>query len=77
MLLKFNEKYNLSLNDYNILLTLNPNYNSNAYNNRGVARENLKQYEKASVDYQKALEIDPNNELAKNNLRRVLDIMKK
>ena len=38
-----------------------------AYTNRGVAYNDLKQYERAISDYNKAIELNPNFALAYNN----------
>ena len=65
------------LDDLSKLIELNPNYSSDAYNNRACAYENLGEYDKALADYDKALEIDPDNEVAKNNRQSLLDKMKK
>ena len=40
---------------------------SEAYNNRGVAYDDLRQYERAIQDYNKAIQLDPNNAEAYNN----------
>ncbi|MFZ4829141.1 MAG: tetratricopeptide repeat protein, partial [Phototrophicaceae bacterium] len=41
-----------------------------AYNNRGVAYEDLGNMTQAKADYCKALQLDPNYETAKRNLKR-------
>ncbi|MEI0540621.1 tetratricopeptide repeat protein, partial [Brachyspira pulli] len=41
-----------------------------AYNNRGLTKENLGLYEEALKDYKKALKLDPNNEFARENVKR-------
>jgi tetratricopeptide (TPR) repeat protein len=48
-------------------IKLNPSY-AEAYNNIGSSYNMLKQYDKAIMACQKALEINPDYELAKNNL---------
>lgn len=70
------KKYDLALADYEKLLELSPKYDSSAYNNRGLAHENLGNLDKALADYEKASELDPNNKIAKRNHQRVLDKMK-
>lgn len=52
-----------------------------AYNNRGIAKKNLKDYKGAIKDYTKAIEIDPdyttaynNREIAKNNLNDLSEL---
>ena len=50
------ELYEDALADYNKAIELNPNY-SNAYNNRGATKNNLKQYVKAIEDFDKAIEL--------------------
>ncbi|MEA3315177.1 MAG: tetratricopeptide repeat protein [Campylobacterota bacterium] len=46
------------------------------YNNMGVVYYNKKEYDKAIKSYKKAIEINPNHELAKNNLKIVEDKIK-
>ena len=41
---------------------------SDAYNSRGAIYGNLKQYEKALRDFEKAYELNPNNKQAKGNI---------
>lgn len=65
------------LTDLNKLIKLNPNYSSDAYNNRACAYENLGKYDKALADYEKAIELDQNNEVARNNHQNLLDKRKK
>lgn len=56
-----------SIDICNKILVLNPN-NVDAYNNMCVAYNNLKDWENAILAGKKALAIDPNHQLAKNNL---------
>src|SRR4030095_12955697 len=51
---------------------LNPK-DSVAFLNRGVSYEKLGDPKKAMVDFQKAVDLDPTNETAKANLRRLQD----
>ncbi|MEI0446106.1 tetratricopeptide repeat protein, partial [Brachyspira intermedia] len=51
-------------------IKLNPDY-ADAYNNRGLTKENLGLYEDALKDYKKALKLDPNNECARENVKRI------
>ena len=53
-------KYEEAIENYNKSIDLDPN-NSYAYNNRGLAKNNLEQYFNALKDYDKAIELDPNN----------------
>ncbi|MEI0566034.1 tetratricopeptide repeat protein [Brachyspira pulli] len=53
-------KYEEAIKNYNKSIDLDPN-NSYAYNNRGLAKNNLEQYFNALKDYDKAIELDPNN----------------
>ena len=47
-------------------IELKPNW-SWPYNNRGIAYDDLKQYERAIQDYNKAIQLNPNNDYAYNN----------
>ena len=50
---------------------------SGTYNNRGNAYKNLKQYERAIQDFDKAIELNPNYTTAKNKRERCLKAMGK
>ncbi|MFN0034191.1 MAG: tetratricopeptide repeat protein [Saprospiraceae bacterium] len=65
------ERFHESIKDFDHA----PN-DANTHNNRGVAKERLKLWSEAQLDYQKALEIDPNNEVAKNYLKNLETKMK-
>lgn len=71
------EEYALAVEDYSVvMIELNPNH-VNAYNNRGFTYEKLGKLKEALADFDKAIELDPNNEAAKQNHQRVLDKLKK
>jgi len=55
-----------SIEDCNKAIELNPN-SADAYNYRGIAYTDLKQYERAIEDFNKAMEFDPKNADAHNN----------
>ena len=55
-----------SIEDCNKAIELNPN-GADAYNYRGVAYADLKQYERAIEDFNKTIEFDPKNADAHNN----------
>jgi tetratricopeptide (TPR) repeat protein len=58
--LKSLEKYEEAISNYSKCISLNPNY-ADAYNNRGsVYLENLQEPEKALIDFQNFLKIQPN-----------------
>ena len=42
-----------------------------AYTNRGLAYESKGEYDRAIADFSKALEINPSDQDAKNNLKRL------
>jgi tetratricopeptide (TPR) repeat protein len=57
---------------FSLAIKYNPDY-YDAYYNRGLCYENLKQYTKAESDYKLALSIKPDYDLAAIGLSRVLD----
>jgi tetratricopeptide (TPR) repeat protein len=48
-----------------------------AYNNKGVALDNLKRYEEAIAAYDQAIRLDPNNDVAYNNKGYALNELKR
>lgn len=44
--------------DFTKFIEIDPN-NAEAYNNRGIAKRNINDYEGALLDYNKAIEINP------------------
>jgi len=67
--------YDHALEDCNAAIRLSDK-SSMAYNHRGFAYEMKKNREAAAADYSKALEIDPNNQVARDNLGRLRPSMK-
>jgi len=67
--------YDHALEDCNAAIRLSDK-SSMAYNHRGFAYEMKKNREAAVADYSKALEIDPNNQVARDNLGRLRPSMK-
>lgn len=60
-----------ALKDYNQAIALDANYAS-AYNNRGALYFNIYQdYHKAKADFAKAFQLNPNDNMARNNLELV------
>ena len=53
-----------AIKDFSKAIKLNPNY-ALAYNNRGIAKDNLGLYEEAIKDYDKAIKLNPNYALLK------------
>jgi Flp pilus assembly protein TadD len=45
---------------------------ADAWNNKGVTLQRLEEYEEARKCYGKALDIDPSNSMAQNNLNFIL-----
>ncbi|XP_062990035.1 RNA polymerase II-associated protein 3 [Elgaria multicarinata webbii] len=64
------KKYSVAESDCNLALALNKNY-TKAYARRGAARFALQNIEGAKEDYEKVLELDPNNFEAKSELRKI------
>jgi len=59
-----------AINDCSAAIKLNDR-SSMAYNHRGYAYELQKDLTRAAADYKKALEIDPQNNIARDNLARI------
>jgi tetratricopeptide (TPR) repeat protein len=64
--------YELGIERFKLAIKYNSEY-YDAYYNRGLCYENLKQYTKAEADYKLALSIKPDYDLAAIGLSRVLD----
>ncbi|XP_075786750.1 RNA polymerase II-associated protein 3 isoform X2 [Pelodiscus sinensis] len=64
------KKFSVAESDCNLALALNKNY-TKAYARRGAARFALQNFEGAKEDYEKVLELDPNNFEAKNELQKI------
>jgi tetratricopeptide (TPR) repeat protein len=60
------KRWNEALNAYNKAIELNPN-DASAYNNRGLAYDNLDKNDLAIADYEKAIELNPKYGDAFNN----------
>ena len=60
-------RWNEALNAYDKAIELNPN-DASAYNNRGIAYDNLDKNDLAIEDYKKAIELNPKYGDAFNNL---------
>ncbi|EMP31919.1 RNA polymerase II-associated protein 3 [Chelonia mydas] len=64
------KKFSVAESDCNLALALNKNY-TKAYSRRGAARFALQNLEGAKEDYEKVLELDPDNFEAKNELQKI------
>ncbi|XP_008590665.1 PREDICTED: RNA polymerase II-associated protein 3 [Galeopterus variegatus] len=64
------KKFAVAESDCNLAIALNRNY-TKAYARRGAARFALRKLEDAKKDYEKVLELEPNNFEASNELRKV------
>ncbi|VDK41862.1 unnamed protein product [Anisakis simplex] len=69
------EQYDLAIQDCRTALALDPHY-SKAYGRMGLALSCQNRYEQAVDAYKKALELDPNQESYKNNLKIAQDKVK-
>lgn len=65
-----NGKYNVAIENFGMSVKENPKFSS-GYNNLGTCYEKLGDMTKAKVNYLKALETDPNNQSAKQNLEKL------
>lgn len=63
------KKYKESINAYLKVLSINPNNTAAVYNNIGFAYGSLKQWDKGIEYCSKATYLNPNFQLAKNNLK--------
>ncbi len=70
------KQYQIAINCYDTAIELFPKY-SDACNNKGIALYELKQYQDAIKCYDKAIELDPKNKLFIDNLKIVLEKIKK
>ncbi|EKE25984.1 MAG: TPR protein [uncultured bacterium (gcode 4)] len=68
------EQYEKSIPYHNKSIELEQD--SMCYNNRWVAYENLNRHNEAMADFKKALELDPNSELAKDNIKSLKEKIK-
>ncbi|EHB13582.1 RNA polymerase II-associated protein 3 [Heterocephalus glaber] len=64
------KKFAVAESDCNLAIALNRNY-AKAYARRGAARFALQKLEDAKKDYEKVLELEPNNFEATNELRKI------
>ncbi|XP_074081788.1 RNA polymerase II-associated protein 3 [Macrotis lagotis] len=64
------KKFAVAESDCNLAIALNRNY-TKAYVRRGAARFALQKLEDAKEDYEKVLELEPNNFEAKNELKKI------
>ncbi|XP_015687562.1 RNA polymerase II-associated protein 3 [Protobothrops mucrosquamatus] len=64
------KKFSVAESDCSLALALNKNY-TKAYSRRGAARFVLQNFKGAKEDYEKVLELDPNNFEVKNELRKI------
>ena len=59
-------QYKETINCYDQVIRLNPS-SSEAYNNRGIALDNLEKYEDAITNYNRAIDLNPSSSEAWNN----------
>ena len=58
--------HEFAIERYSTAININP-FNPGAFNSRGVSRYNQGQFEEALIDYNRAIELDPQNALAIKN----------
>jgi Tfp pilus assembly protein PilF len=64
------EKYDDAIKNFELAAKTDAKFSS-AYNNIGTCYERMNDIPKAKDSYRRALEVDPNNELAKQNLAKL------
>ncbi len=72
VLLVFKKNYRLSINNFTKAINAYPDY-FEAFCNRGIAYEQLKDFKNAEADFRKALEIKPDYTPAAKGISRVVD----
>jgi TonB family protein len=70
------KSYDLSVKDYDKAIELAPK-TAVAFLNRGVSFEKLGERDKALADYKKAADLEPSNEVAKAEVKRIEDAVAK
>ncbi len=67
-LYKDSGKFELAIQHFTKVIEMDSKV-AHAYNGRGIAKAELKQYNEAIIDFKKAIELQPNNEKFKENLK--------
>ncbi len=65
------KQFDQAIADFNSAIQLDPKF-SNAYSNRGLARNHLLDYAAAAADYEQAIDLNPNDLYAHNDLAWLL-----
>lgn len=68
------KKFAVAESDCNLAIALNRNY-AKAYSRRGACRLALKNFQGAKEDYERFLELEPNNSEAENELKKIAQAM--
>ena len=63
---QYTDKYKQAIKHYTKAIALNPNL-ANAYNNRGIAKDSLREHKDAITDYNQAIRLKPDYAEAYNN----------
>jgi len=75
VMLEDQKNYDEAINKCNLALNKDPQF-LGAYYNPGVVYSDEGDYGKAKESYEKAIELDPTNSRAQNNLDRILNKLK-
>jgi len=59
--------------DYGLAMKIYPN-DACLYNNRGYAYELIGDKQRAYIDYQSAVQLDPNDTMYRDNLKRIMGL---
>ena len=68
-------KYDDAIRDYRFILIINPHHVT-ALKNLGIVLKNMKRYEESSIQFQKCLQINPNDNESLKYLKEIENLKK-